>query len=134
MAKTNQTASRTAPGPQEALAIDTQAADQNIDLATPEADAEMATPSETPPEPIVQPLAAPDEPPAKTGKPAAVAEPPTPEPKAPSRKRIRNVSCKGLTIYCVSGAPMVFDAEGVAEVSLPDYLHLKKIPGYDDVE
>lgn len=47
--------------------------------------------------------------------------------------RVRNVDRANQTVFGVTGAPILFDADGIAEPSEADLEHLLKVPGYEGV-
>ena len=95
--------------------------------------AEAAASEQPPADPAPAPEVQPD--PAPVAPAPEVQPPPQPEPqeqKATGAKRgVVNKSCAGLTIYGVTGVPMVFDENGEAEVSEEEFAHLMNVPGYE---
>lgn len=92
----------------------------------------------TPETPATAEPPAPDAPDAPAA-PAAAEPPAAPAtPDAPAAKngdcKVKNESCKGLTIRGVTGAPIVFDSEGVAVCRSVELDHFLKIPGYSEVK
>jgi len=105
--------------------------------AQPVAEADQAEElvDETPEAPPVPPA---EEPPAPPPPPVPPVEAPVapPEVKAPreGNRKIKNESCKGLTLTAVTGRPVVFNEDGVANCLEADYQRFLRIPGYVDVE
>lgn len=60
-----------------------------------------------------------------------MAEPNVPKKKQPHK--VKNADRANQTVFGVTGAPIVFDADGIAEPSEADLEHLLKVPGYEGV-
>lgn len=47
--------------------------------------------------------------------------------------QIRNPQRANQTVYGVTGKPVTFDSDGIAEVESADYDHFPRVPGYSRV-
>jgi len=92
--------------------LDAQKPDENVDLSRPVEDSASAGTEENGKQ-------KPDNntPPSKEGNSVLIA--------VSSKER------KGKTIIAISGQPIVFDENGIAEVNEADALYLKQIPGFE---
>lgn len=68
----------------------------------------------------------------KTGGKKASAKAGTPDDTKPEngKKIVVNKDCARLTLYGVAGTPILFNADGEAEVSDAELEHFLKVPGY----
>lgn len=53
-----------------------------------------------------------------------------PEVKA---KKVKNIARAGQTVFGVTGAPVIFNSEGIAEGAAADLEYLLTVPGYEGV-
>ena len=53
-----------------------------------------------------------------------------PEPKG-GKLLVENKNRAGMTVFAVTGKPIVFNSDGVASIDQADYDYLKTVPGYE---